>query len=129
MAHDQELNERIREILKGTRGITEQNTFGGLCFLHYGNMVCGGDVKHGLMVRVGADNYEKYLKLEYAREMKFTGRAMTGLITVDPEGYRTKAQLKRWVERGLEFTSTLPKKKKKKKKKKKAKRKKKTKKR
>jgi len=47
--------------------------------------------------------------------MDLTGVSLKGLVFVDPEGYKTKASLARWIERGLAFTSTLPKKVKKKK--------------
>lgn len=110
MAHDDELNQRIREILKGKKGITEQNMFGGLCFMHNGNMMCGCDSKHGLSVRVGPDNYEKVLKLKHCRKMDLTGKPMKGLVFVDPEGYKSKDALTKWIGYGLEFTSSLPKK-------------------
>lgn len=117
MALDEKLNQRIREILKGKRGITEQNMFGGLCFMHNGNMMCGCDSKHGLSVRVGIQRYEEILKHKYSRKMDLTGKTLKGLIFVDPEGYKSKADLKKWIELGFSFTSTLPKKVKSKKKK------------
>lgn len=110
MAHDEKLNQRIREVLKGTRGISERNMFGGICFMHHGNMMCGSDLKHGLMVRVGSDKYADVLKLKHARKMDFTGRPLKGMIFVDPEGYKTKASLAKWMEKGFAFTKTLPKK-------------------
>ena len=114
MAHDEKLNQRIREVLKDKKGIKEQNMFGGLCFLHNGNMLCGCDAKHGLSVRVGPDKYDETLKLKHARKMDITGVPMKGLVFVEPAGYKTKATLTQWIERGLAFTKTLPKKVKKK---------------
>jgi len=107
VAHDEKLNQRIREVLKGKRGITEKSMFGGLCFLHNGNMLCGCDQKYGLSVRVGPEKYEDILKLKHCREMDITGVPMKGLLFVEPEGYKTKAQLSKWIDRGLEFTKTL----------------------
>ena len=118
MALDEKLNERIREILAEQKGITETKMFGGLCFMHRGNMMCGGAQKFGFMVRVGTDAYEILLKEKHASEMDFTGVPLTGFISVAPEGIRTKAQLQKWVKRGLAFTETLPVKKKKRAKKK-----------
>lgn len=112
MAHDEKLNQRIREVLKGKRGITEKNMFGGLCFFHHGNMLCGADFKNGLMVRVGPGQYEKVLQIKHARKMDITGVPMKGLIFVDSDGYKTKSQLEKWIEYGLVFTKTLQKKKK-----------------
>ncbi len=110
MAQDENLNQKIRYILKGKRGFREQNMFGGLCFMHHGNMMCGADSKNGLMVRVGPEKYEDTLKLKHANKMEITGRPMKGFIFVDSEGYRTKAALEKWLERGIDFTKTLPKK-------------------
>jgi hypothetical protein len=110
MAYDEKLNQRIADILKDKRGIKQQNMFGGLCFMHNGNMMCGANLKHGLMVRVGPDNYERVLKLKHARVMDITGRVMKGFIFIDTDGYKTKAALAKWIDRGLAFTSTLPRK-------------------
>ena len=110
MALDEKLNERIRAVLKGKRGIGEKKMFGGLCFTHNGNMLCGCDIKNGLSVRVGPDQYEKMLQLKHTRPMTLTGRPLKGLIFVHPDGYKTKAALAKWIERGLVFTKTLPKK-------------------
>lgn len=110
MAYDQKLATRIESALKGKRGISQKSMFGGLCFLHRGNMLCGVDNKSRLMVRVGPEQYERVLKLKHAKKMTFTGRALKGMIYVDQAGTKTGVSLKRWIERGLEFTVTLPKK-------------------
>ena len=112
MALDEKLNDRIRQVLKGKRGITEKKMFGGLCFMHNGNMLCGCDLKNGLSVRVGPEQYEKALGLKHVREMDFTGKPLKGLIFVNEDGYKSKKALERWVEMGLQFTKTLPPKKK-----------------
>lgn len=114
MAHDEKLNQRIREVLKGRRGITELSMFGGLCFMHNGNMMCGCDLKYGLSFRVGPEKYEEMLKLKHCRKMDMTGTPLKGLVFIDPGGFKTKASLSKWIERGIAFTSTLPKKVKKK---------------
>lgn len=110
MAQDEMLNLRIRGLLKGKRGIKEKAMFGGLCFMHHGNMLCGVSLQHGLMVRVGPDQYESALKLKHAEEMDFTGRPMKGFISAEPDGFRTQPGLKKWIELGLAFTKTLPRK-------------------
>ncbi len=112
MAYDRDMNERIRSTLKemSVHGITETPLMGGLMFMHNGNMLSGMDKKHGLMVRVGPAQHEEVLKLKHAKPMDITGRPMKGFIFVEKDGYKTKATLRRWLERGLAFTSTLPKK-------------------
>ena len=110
MAHDQALNQRIREILAQVPDIREQNMFGGLCFMHRGNMMCGADLKNGLSVRVGPDQYEEALSHPYARKMDLTGVPLKGFVFISPEGYGTREGLAEWLARGLAFTKTLPKK-------------------
>lgn len=114
MAYDEKLNSRIADILKGKKGIKEINMFGGRCFMHNGNMMCGADQKHGLMVRVGPEQHQKTLKLKHARKMDITGVPMKGLVFVNPDGYKSKSTLTKWIERGMAFTQSLPKKVKKK---------------
>jgi len=104
------MEERIRTFLEKESGITVKKMFGGLCFMHRGNMLCGIVKKKNLMVRVGPEQYETALKMQYAREMDFTGRPLRGMIYVEPEGFKTEAALTKWIEMGLKFTRSLPKK-------------------
>ena len=52
MAYDEDLANRIRELIATERGLTEKKMFGGLAFLIGGNMSVGVSGKGGLMVRV-----------------------------------------------------------------------------
>ncbi|MEM1418424.1 MAG: TfoX/Sxy family protein [Myxococcota bacterium] len=105
MAFDEGLAERVRE-LRGDR-IAEKKMFGGLCFLDRGNMAFG-IVRDELMVRVGKEAYAACLALPHAREMDFTGRALKGMVYVDPDGFSEDEDLEAWLDRGLAFTETLP---------------------
>jgi TfoX/Sxy family transcriptional regulator of competence genes len=107
MAYSESLAERVREVLGRRKDLTEKRMFGGLAFLVRGHMCCGviGD---RLMVRVGPDAYDEALGRPHAREMNFTGRAMRGMVYVDPGGIASEKALAGWVERGLAFAETLP---------------------
>lgn len=70
-------------------------------------VMCAND---RLMVRVGADNYKACLLRKRVREMDFTGKPLKDFIYVMPEGIKRKYNLQRWIETGLSFTKTLPKK-------------------
>lgn len=107
MPYDEGLADRIRSILTSRRGISEKKMFGGLTFLLRGNMCCGV-IERDLMVRVGPEAHARALERPHARAMDFTGRPMKGLVFVNAKGIRTAAQLRSWVERGLEFVRTLP---------------------
>jgi hypothetical protein len=107
MAFDEGLAERIRQMVTDGPGLSERKMFGGLCFLHEGNM-CFGIVGSELMVRVGPDAYESSLSRPHAREMDFTGRSMRGMVFVAEAGIQEDEDLGGWLERGLEFASLLP---------------------
>ena len=76
MAYDEELAERVRDVLATEDGLTERKMFGGLAFMVRGRMACG-IVGNDLMLRLGADSAERALERPHARPMDFTGPAMT----------------------------------------------------
>lgn len=107
MAYDEGLAERLGELLAGRNGVTQKKMFGGMCYLLHGKMFVG-IVKRTLMVRVGPEGYADALKQPHAREMDFTGKPMKGYVFVEPAGFDSDADLRSWVERALQFVSTLP---------------------
>lgn len=109
MAFDEGLAERLHELLEGRKGVTEKKMFGGVCFLLHGKMFVG-IVKDSLMVRVGPAAYAEALRQPHARVMDFTGRPMAGYVFVAPGGFDSDRDLRAWVERALQFVSTLPRK-------------------
>ena len=54
MAYDEDLADRIREVMPADGEVTERKMFGGLAFLWEGHM-CAGVVGSELMVRIGAE--------------------------------------------------------------------------
>ena len=42
------------------------------------------------------------LREPHVSAMEMGGRVMTGFVRVAPEGYGTDAELKKWIERGLD---------------------------
>lgn len=107
MPYDEGVAQRIREIMSSVSGLSEKKMFGGIAFMVNGNM-CVGVLKHELMLRVGADQYDEILNLPYVRKMDFTGRPMRGLVYVEPDGFGEDKEIKFWIERALLFVRTLP---------------------
>jgi len=107
MAYDEELADRIRSLVAGEDGVTEQTMFGGLAFLVNGNMCCGV-TGTALMIRVGADGREQALREPHVRPMLLGGRVLSGFICIEPAGYAADDALASWVRRGLDFASGLP---------------------
>jgi TfoX/Sxy family transcriptional regulator of competence genes len=108
MAYDEDLANRIRELLAGEEGVTEMPMFGGLAFLLGGNMAVAASGQGGLLVRVGPAEGERLTASPHARAMVMRGREMRGWIRVDGEGVQSKRQLVSWVRRGTQFARTLP---------------------
>jgi TfoX/Sxy family transcriptional regulator of competence genes len=108
MAYDEDLANRIRELVLTEPGVTEQRMFGGLAFLINGNMSVAASGKGGLMLRVDPAESDALLRRRYASPFEMRGRVMQGWIRVDTEGLRTKRQLERWVARGLAYAGSLP---------------------
>ena len=109
MAYNDVLAARIRTSLEGFPAVTERKMFGGIGFMVHGNMCCGV-VNDDLMVRVGPDSHEASLALPHARPMDFTGRPMKGFVFVGPDGINDDGALSEWIDRGVTFAQSLPKK-------------------
>jgi TfoX/Sxy family transcriptional regulator of competence genes len=107
MAFDDGVAQRLREVFAGQRGIIEKKMFGGIAFMHRGNMCCGV-VNETLMARVGPDAYADALARPHAREMDFTGKPLTGFVYVDPPGFAEDSQLREWIGLCQSFTASLP---------------------
>jgi TfoX/Sxy family transcriptional regulator of competence genes len=108
MAYDEDLANRIRELIATEKGLTEKKMFGGLAFLIDGNMSVGVSGKGGLMVRVDPAETEALVSRRHARPFEMRGREMRGWVRVDAEGVRTKGGLEPWVRRGVAYARSLP---------------------
>jgi TfoX/Sxy family transcriptional regulator of competence genes len=108
VAYDEDLANRIRELLAGESAVTEKRMFGGLAFLISGHMSVSASGRGGLMVRVDPDEADVLLSRPHAQPIVMRGREMRGWLRVDPEGVRTKRQLEPWVTRGVRYARSLP---------------------
>ena len=108
MAYDEDLADRIRELVGGEAALTEQKMFGGLAFLIGGNMAVAASGQGGVLVRVDPAQSEELVATTGARPMEMRGREMQGWLRVDPEDVGTKRQLARWVTLGTTYARSLP---------------------
>ena len=108
MAYDEDLANRIRELIAGEAGVTEKKMFGGLAFLIGGNMAVAASGQGGLMVRVDPEETDVLVAKPHAGPMVMRGRSMAGWLRVDDDGIRTKRQLEPWVKRGVACARSLP---------------------
>jgi TfoX/Sxy family transcriptional regulator of competence genes len=108
MAYDEELADRMRELLAGERALTEQKMFGGLAFLIGGNMAIAASGQGGALVRVDPDRSDRIVATTNALPMEMRGREMSGWLRVPSEDLRTKRQLAKWVSLGVTYARSLP---------------------
>jgi TfoX/Sxy family transcriptional regulator of competence genes len=59
VAYDEDLAQRIRELVATQRGLTEKKMFGGLAFLVGGNMAIAASGQGGILVRVGTEQSDR----------------------------------------------------------------------
>lgn len=108
MAHDEDLANRIRELMADEPDVSEMRMFGGLAFLVGGNLSVAASGQGGLMVRVNPDDTAALLALPHAQPFEMRGRELRGWLRVDTDGTRTKRQLEPWIRRGVAYSRSLP---------------------
>ena len=106
MPYSESLAYRVRDVFAGRPGITEKKMFGGVGFMLHGNM-CVGVWQTSLIVRLGPEQAAAALKEPNVVEFDVTGHPMRGWVVVEAEGLETDGQLRRWIERAVEFVETL----------------------
>jgi TfoX N-terminal domain len=108
VAYDEELAGRIRELVAGEPGLTEQKMFGGLAFLVGGNMAVAASGQGGLLVHVDPVDGNALIATTPAEPMVMRGREMKGWLRVDSADLAGESDLAAWVERGLAHARSLP---------------------
>ena len=100
VAYDEELAERVRELV-AEHGVTEEKRmFGGLAFMLSGHLAACVSGQGGLLLRVGEDALPALLG-EHVSPMVMGGRESRTWVRVAPEALRTDEQLETWVARGV----------------------------
>ena len=107
MAYDEGLAQILRDYLADYEDITEKKMFGGLAFMHRGNMLCGVH-KDGAMARVGKEHERVALEIEGISPLSFTGRPMGGMVDMDEGILADAPRLDKLMSLALAFVSTLP---------------------
>jgi hypothetical protein len=89
MAYDEQLAERVREVVTARPGVEERKMFGGLGWMLGGNMACGL-MADGLLVRIDPGDVEDACREPHVREFGFPGRRpMSGFGSSSPRASRT----------------------------------------
>jgi TfoX/Sxy family transcriptional regulator of competence genes len=107
MAYDEELADRIRDVVQGEPGLSEKRMFGGLAFLVHGNMAVSASSQGGLLLRIDPAQAESLVDQQHVRRFEMRGREMDGWLRVDVELLGTDEELRRWVNHGLTYARSL----------------------
>lgn len=108
MAYDEELAERIRELLADETDLTEKPMFGGLAFLVAGNMAVAASGQGGLLARVDPEQGEALAAEPHVAPMEMRGREMAGWLRVSSEALASSRELEPWVRRSVAYARSLP---------------------
>ncbi len=88
MAYDEDLADRIRELIADEPDLSEMRMFGGLAFLIGGNMSVAASGQGGLMVRVDRADAAALLTPPHARPFEMRDRAMQGWLLARASRWR-----------------------------------------
>jgi TfoX/Sxy family transcriptional regulator of competence genes len=108
MAYDEELANRIREVVQEEPGLAEKRMFGGLAFLVDGNMAVSASSQGGLLLRIDPAQSNTLISEPHARRFEMRGREMDGWLRIDVQALETDDELRRWVNHGLSYARSLP---------------------
>src|SRR5437870_9074091 len=97
MAYDEDLANRIRELIASEDGYTEQKMFGGIGFMIDGHMAVGVSGEGGLMIHCSKEETEALFPTPVTRPSNMRGPAMKAWLGLDPESVPTKRPLEPWA--------------------------------
>lgn len=100
MAYDQQLAQRVKDLIQGKKDIREKRMFSGLAFIKHDRMAVGVS-KDMLIIKTPKDDYAKFLKKPGAEPMNFTKRTMKGFVVIREKNLKSSTTLKKWVSLGF----------------------------
>lgn len=113
MAYDDALAERVRAAVVESAAdavVEERKMFGGLSFLIDGNLAVSVSGLGGLLVRTGVDDATELIQQGPAELAVMGERTMRQWVRVSAEHVAADDQLHDWVDRGVTFARSLPRK-------------------
>jgi TfoX/Sxy family transcriptional regulator of competence genes len=108
VAHDEELAQRVRDLLDDEPDITEKRMFGGLGFMAAGHMALAVSGQGGLMLRCPAEDTDALAAEPHAGPMEMRGKVLRGWLRVGAEGVGAEEALAAWVRPAVAHARSLP---------------------
>lgn len=107
MAYNEQLAERVLDLIGAEPSLTRKSMFGGMAYMLQGNLACCV-LNDDLIVRVPKDDYAAVLSDPHVREMDYSGRPMRGWVLVGPGATDDDDALAGWVRYGASTALALP---------------------
>ncbi len=113
MSFSAALEERITDVLhRKNVQFQIKKMFGGLCFMVNEKMCLGIDVdkknnEDRLMARIGEEAVNANSNTKGFAPMTFTGKPMKDYAYIYPDGFDLDADLEKWIELSLLFTTKV----------------------
>jgi TfoX/Sxy family transcriptional regulator of competence genes len=107
VAYDEDIANRIREVVAGEAGVTEKRMFGGLAFLINGNMSVSASGRGGILLRVDPAETKALIADPHAERAVMGGRTMDGWLRVDVDALPDD-EVETWIARGVAYARSLP---------------------
>ncbi|MDQ6773009.1 MAG: TfoX/Sxy family protein [Candidatus Dormibacteraeota bacterium] len=107
MAVDEELRAKVREHLSTLDHIEERRIFGGAGFMWRGNLLCGV-MGEDLLLRIAKNDFDRFIDDAGARPMVMAGQSSKRWILVQGSVVASQPEMKKWIDRALEFVGSLP---------------------
>ncbi len=108
MAYDEDLANRIRDLLVYDTAVVEKRMFGGLAFLVEGHLTVAASRDGGLMARVDPEEADVLLVEPHVGPFVMRGKPLAGWLRVEAEGVATPEQVEPWVRRCVDYARSLP---------------------
>jgi TfoX/Sxy family transcriptional regulator of competence genes len=103
MAYDRHLADRITQIVERHKvAFYEKEMMGGVTWMVDEKMSIG-IYKNALMARINPEQVDTLLQRAGVEQMIHGGKAMTGYLTIQSEGFDLDIDLEFWVQKCLEF--------------------------
>ena len=108
MAHDDDLADRVREVVATEKHLSEKRMFGGLAFLINGRMAVAASGAGGLLLRCDPERTDELVAAPGVGRFVMRGREMDGWLRVDAGAVGTDEALREWVAHGVRYAASLP---------------------
>jgi len=102
------LAARLRRLLADTPNCEEKPMFGGICFMHRGNMVVCTTANGTLMARVGGQAIAALTPQPGVNRMQMGTRTMRDFLEIAPDQIAQDDRLETWLAAAQRFVSTMP---------------------